>query len=97
MNRKTMLAEVDAKLKAAGLTGATAHYVVSTDRGEDDAIEVRIAGVATSVSIQVGRGYLCVNRYFYVDGELDGAEHLYDGRSISVAADRLVAALRGEG
>lgn len=95
MSRHTqaLVNHVNARLSAANILGAVAAYVEADDCSTDDEIEIRIAGVAASVSIQVGRGYYGVNRYFYVDGELDGAQHLYTGRDFAAAVERLVSEL----
>ncbi len=88
------LAVIGRKLREASVTGVEPVYVDADDPSVDDAIELRMAGVPTSLSIQLGRGYYGVNRYLYEDGQLDGFASVYFGPSFDDAVSKLIAAVR---
>ena len=91
MTRLKMISSINAMLSQSGNIGLTAHFVDADDETMDDEIEVRMAGVSISVSMQVGANYYGVGRLSYTNGEIDGVEHLYVGASFKAAAARLIA------
>jgi hypothetical protein len=87
---------VNQRLQEAGLVSAQAVFIPPEDRLQDASIEIRIAGVATSLEIQCGPGQYSLNRYVFKDGKLEEVKRVSVSNNFFTIVDALIFDMTSE-
>lgn len=69
----------------------SAVFVPADDESEDPEIQLRVDGKETGVGLQIGAGYVCINRW--VEAE-QASYPLFDGETLEEAAEAMLQMIR---